>query len=79
MAGMAKVHILTPQSTVSDVIQLCLDRRGVQTQMEFTGGQVSLTYIIPMNEIVLDFFDCLKSAQSFASLDYHFDHFKPLN
>ncbi|MGC6403981.1 MAG: translation elongation factor 4 [Candidatus Comchoanobacterales bacterium] len=73
----AKVNILTPQNMVGDVIQLCLDRRGIQTNMEFTGGQVSLTYLIPMNEIVLDFFDCLKSnTKGFASLDYQFDHFQ---
>ena len=72
----ARANILVPQEHVGNVISLCVERRGVQESMEFAGGQVSLTYNIPMSEVVMDFFDRLKSvSRGFASLDYGFDSF----
>ena len=73
----AGVSILTPQEYVGNVISLCVERRGVQRAMRFTGGQVAIEYDIPMAEVVLDFFDRLKSvSRGFASLDYAFKHFQ---
>ena len=73
----ALVNVLVPQEFVGNVITLCVDRRGVQKNMHFTGGQVALTYEIPMSEVVMDFFDRLKSvSRGFASLDYGFDRFQ---
>ncbi len=73
----SRASILVPQEYLGNVISLCVEKRGVQKDMQFTGGQVSLTYDIPMNEVVLDFFDRLKSvSRGFASLDYTFDRFE---
>jgi GTP-binding protein LepA len=73
----AAVNILVPQEYLGNVITLCVERRGVQKNMLYAGRQVSLTYEIPMNEIVLDFFDRLKSvSRGYASLDYGFMHFQ---
>ena len=73
----AAVNVLTPQDYVGNVIALCEVRRGVQKGMQFTGGQVSIDYEIPLAEVVLDFFDRLKSAsRGFASLDYGFTRFE---
>ena len=75
---MAAVHVLTPESYLGAVIGLCERRRGAQESMHFTGRQVSLRYALPMSEVVLDFFDRLKSlSQGFASLDYRFSRFAP--
>ncbi len=72
----ADVHILVPSEYLGNVITLVMERRGVQKKLLYVGKQVSLTYQIPMNEIVLDFFDRLKSvSRGFASLDYNFNHF----
>lgn len=69
--------ILVPDEHVGNVISLCIEKRGVQTRMEFIGGQVSLTYQMPLSEVVLDFFDRLKSvSRGFASFDYSFSHFE---
>ena len=68
---LADVNILVPQQYLGDVIALCVAGRGVQTRMEYSGNQVSLGYRIPMAEVVVDFFDRLKSvSRGFASLDY---------
>lgn len=69
--------ILVPNEYVGNIINLCISRRGVQRDMQFIGRQVSLRYELPMNEVVLDFFDKLKSAsRGYASLDYHFIRFQ---
>lgn len=74
----ARVHILVPQEHLGNVINLCVEKRGVQKDMLYLGQQVSLTYDIPMAEVVLDFFDRLKSvSRGFASLEYSFDRFQP--
>ena len=73
----ATVNILTPQDYVGNVIGLCVDRRGIQKGMQFSGGQVSIDYDVPLAEVVLDFFDRLKSvSRGFASLDYGFSRFE---
>ena len=73
----AECHILVPQEYLGNVIKLCEDRRGVQKDMKFLGNQVALTYEVPMAEVVMDFFDRLKStSRGFASLDYNFVRFE---
>ncbi|MFZ2315703.1 MAG: translation elongation factor 4 [Gammaproteobacteria bacterium] len=73
---MAKANILVPQQHVGNVITLCVERRGIQKSMLFHGNQVALVYELPMSEIVMDFFDRLKSvSRGYASLDYSFTHF----
>ncbi len=72
--------ILVPQEYLGNVINLCIEKRGVQKDMQFIGNQVSLNYELPMNEVVLDFFDRLKSvSRGYASLDYHFIRFEKSN
>ena len=73
----SRINILVPKEYLGNVISLCVEKRGVQKDMQFSGGHVSLIYDIPMNEVVLDFFDRLKSvSRGFASLDYAFDRFE---
>lgn len=73
----AKVSIITPQEYLGAVIQLCVEKRGVQKEMSYVGNQVTLEYALPMNEIVLDFFDRIKSlSRGYASIDFAFDHFE---
>jgi GTP-binding protein LepA len=68
-----QADMLVPDEYLGNIIKLCVERRGVQTKLHYTGRQVSLSYEIPMSEVVLDFFDRLKSlSRGFASLDYHF-------
>jgi len=70
-------NILVPQDYIGNVIGLCIEKRGVQRKMLYIGNQVSLEYEMPMNEVVMDFFDRLKSvSRGYASLDYHFVHFQ---
>jgi len=72
-----EANILVPQEYLGNVISLCVEKRGIQKDMQFLGGQVSLKYDLPMNEVVLDFFDRIKSvSRGFASLDYHFVRFE---
>jgi GTP-binding protein LepA len=72
-----QANILVPQDYVGNVISLCIEKRGVQKNMQYLGKQVALTYEIPLSEVVLDFFDRLKSvSRGFASLDYHFKRFE---
>lgn len=76
----AECHMLLPQEYLGNVITLCVEKRGVQTNMVYHGNQVSLTYEIPMAEVVLDFFDRLKStSRGYASLDYNFIRFQGSN
>ena len=70
-------NILLPQEYLGNVIGLCIEKRGVQRKMLYVGNQVSLEYEMPMNEVVMDFFDRLKSvSRGYASLDYHFLRFQ---
>jgi len=69
--------ILVPQAYVGSVINLCIEKRGVQRDMQYLGSQVSLNYELPLSEVVLDFFDRLKSvSRGYASFDYHFLRFQ---
>ena len=71
-------NILVPQEYLGNVITLCVEKRGMQTSMVYHGKQVAITYDLPMAEVVLDFFDRLKStSRGFASLDYNFTRFQP--
>jgi GTP-binding protein LepA len=70
-------NILVPQDYLGAVITLCIEKRGMQKNMQYLGSQVSLNFEIPMSEIVLDFFDRLKSvSRGYASFDYHFLRFQ---
>ena len=72
-----KTNILVPQEYVGNVITLCIEKRGVQTNMQYMGNQVSLHYDMPLSEVVLDFFDKLKSvSRGYASFDYEFSRFQ---
>jgi len=69
--------MLLPQDYVGPVITLCNQKRGVQVDMQYSGRQVVLTYEMPLNEVVMDFFDRLKSvSRGYASLDYEFKEFR---
>ncbi len=73
----AECNMLVPQEYLGNVIMLCVEKRGVQTNMVYHGNQIALTYEIPMGEVVLDFFDRLKStSRGYASLDYGFKRFQ---
>mgnify|MGYP003641540446 CR=1 FL=1 len=75
-----KANMIVPQEYLGNVITLCIERRGVQTSMHYAGNQVTLSYELPMAEVVLDFFDRLKSiSRGYASLDYHFVRFEAAN
>ena len=66
-----------PKDYIGNVISLCVEKRGMQKDMQYAGSQVSLTYELPMSEVVMDFFDRLKSvSRGFASLDYNFVRFE---
>ena len=70
-------NILLPQTYVGNVITLCIEKRGVQKRIQYLGSQVSIGYELPLNEVVLDFFDRLKSvSRGYASLDYEFACFR---
>ncbi|MBK7520207.1 MAG: elongation factor 4 [Gammaproteobacteria bacterium] len=75
-----RASILVPQEFVGAVITLCVDKRGVQKDMQFLGRQVSLVWELPLAEVVLDFFDRLKSlTRGYGSLDYSFARFQAAN
>jgi GTP-binding protein LepA len=70
--------ILVPETHVGSVMKLCIEKRGVQKHMRYLGSQVSLVYEMPLAEVVLDFFDRLKSvSRGYASFDYTFERFEP--
>ena len=70
--------ILVPQEYLGNVINLCVEKRGMQKGLQYLGGQVQLNYELPMNEVVLDFFDRLKSvSRGYASFEYEFRRFEP--
>ena len=73
-----EANILVPQEHLGNVISLCVEKRGVQKNMQFMATQVAITYDMPMSEVVLDFFDRLKSvSRGYASLEYNFVRFEP--
>ncbi len=70
--------ILTPQEYLGNIITLCIEKRGVQKNMQYMGNQVSLTFELPLAEVVMDFFDRLKSvSRGYASFDYAMERFDP--
>jgi GTP-binding protein LepA len=72
-----EANILVPQDYVGAVIGLCEEKRGNQIGIQYLGGQVSINYELPLSEVVLDFFDRLKSvSRGYASFDYHFLRFQ---
>ena len=73
-----RANILLPSEYIGPVIALCVEKRGIQKNMLYVGRQVMLTYEMPLGEVVLDFFDRLKSvSRGYASLDYEFLEFRP--
>ncbi|MES2635913.1 MAG: translation elongation factor 4, partial [Pseudomonadota bacterium] len=71
------VNLLMPQDYVGPVMTLCNNKRGIQKNMQYMGRQVMLSYEMPLNEVVLDFFDKLKSvSRGYASMDYEFLEFR---
>ena len=73
-----QADLLTPQEYLGNVISLCVEKRGVQNKMDFLGDQVSVGYELPLSEMVLDFFDRLKSlTRGYASMDYSFACYRP--
>jgi GTP-binding protein LepA len=72
-----EANILVPNDYLGAVITLCVEKRGIQKDMQYIGNQVAIRYELPMNEVVMDFFDRLKSvSRGFASLDYSFVRFQ---
>ena len=70
--------ILVPQDYLGHVMTLCIEKRGIQKKLQYLGKQVSLSFAMPMSEVMLDFFDRLKSvSRGYASFDYSFSHFEP--
>ena len=70
-------HILTPQEHLGPIITLCIEKRGVQRSLHYTSSQVQLSFELPMSEVVMDFFDRLKSvSRGFASFEYSFERFQ---
>jgi GTP-binding protein LepA len=70
-------NILVPEKHVGAVIKLCIEKRGVQKHIRYLGSQISLQYEMPLAEVVMDFFDRLKSvSRGYASFDYHFERFQ---
>jgi len=72
-----QANLLLPQDYVGEVIKLCVEKRGVQISMQYLGRQVAMSYELPLSEVVLDFFDRLKSvSRGYASFDYEFKRFQ---
>lgn len=74
---MINANILVPNDYLGAVMTLCNEKRGLQTNMQYMGRQVMINYVLPLNEVVLDFFDKLKSvSRGYASFDYEFKEFQ---
>jgi GTP-binding protein LepA len=74
---MITANILLPNEFVGNVIGLCIEKRGIQQNLQYMGTQVSMKFLMPLSEVVLDFFDRLKSvSRGYASFDYEFSHFE---
>ena len=72
-----EAHILTPQDMLGGVMTLCIEKRGVQKNILYLGGQIQATFELPLSEVVLDFFDRLKSvSRGYASFEYAFKRFQ---
>jgi GTP-binding protein LepA len=72
-----QANILVPQDYIGAVMKLCIDKRGVQKNMTYAGNQIAISFEMPLNEVVLDFFDRLKStSRGYASMDYEFKRFQ---
>lgn len=72
-----QANILVPQEHIGAVMKLCIEKRGVQKHMSYAGNQISISFEMPLNEVVLDFFDRLKStSRGYASMDYEFKRFQ---
>lgn len=72
-----QANLLLPQNFVGEVIKLCVEKRGIQVSMQYLGRQVQMSYELPLSEVVLDFFDRLKSvSKGYASFDYEFKCFR---
>jgi GTP-binding protein LepA len=75
-----KATILTPDDYLGGILKLCQDRRGIQTELTYVGKRAMLTYELPLNEVVFDFYDRLKSiSKGYASFDYHLDGYREGN
>ncbi len=75
-----RANILTPEAYIGNIMTLCIEKRGVQKQVQYMGSQVQLEYELPLSEVVLDFFDRLKSvSRGYASFDYEFLRFEAAN
>jgi GTP-binding protein LepA len=75
-----KATILTPDDYLGSILKLCQDRRGIQTELTYVGKRAMLTYELPLNEVVFDFYDRLKSiSKGYASFDYHLDGYREGN
>ena len=73
-----EAHILVPQAHLGNVITLCIEKRGIQKNLLYLAGQVQVSYELPLSEVVLDFFDRLKSvSRGYASFEYEFKRFQP--
>jgi GTP-binding protein LepA len=72
-----RATILTPDEYLGSLLQLCQERRGIQKELTYVGNRAMLVYELPLNEVVFDFYDRLKSiSRGYASFDYHVDHYK---
>ena len=75
-----KASILTPDDHLGAILKLCQDRRGIQTNLTYVGNRAMLSYDLPLNEVVFDFYDRLKSiSKGYASFDYHLDDYRAGN
>ena len=75
-----RATILTPDDYLGSILKLCQDRRGIQIDLNYVGKRAMVTYDLPLNEVVFDFYDRLKSiSQGYASFDYHLSDYREVN